>query len=338
VRWHPRAGLRLFRVQGTQRRHGAQRNVTQEGRVEVPLAEGIAEAHRLASLQIGKSERLRDLYFKETPEYPGFAWQEAIVNAYAHRDYEIQGLEIEVWFYSDRMEVRSPGGLMPPATLDDLRAGKSVHASRNPLIVRVLAEAGLMRDEGEGVPRIFDEMRESFLKPPLLDFASGVFSVTLRNEPIFSGPSPEWKRIVEALPITVPQRRMLYAHPSGFTNAEYQSLNEVDRDEAYRQIQELVAQGVVQGAERSGPGALYRIAPDLLQRRSFLERRLPILIEFFAKEPRLRNADYRALFGLSRYTSVRELRQLVAHGFLRLEGERRAAFYLPLPSLEKGEL
>jgi ATP-dependent DNA helicase RecG len=191
TRWHPRSGLRFFRVDGTERLHGAQRNVVQGPRVErLPLALAIPEAHRLAEQQIGRSEKLHDLFFREMPEYPRFAWQEAIVNAFAHRDYEVQGQEIEVWFYRDRMEVKSPGALVPPATLEGLRAEEPVHASRNPLIVRVLAEGGLMRDEGEGVPRMFDEMKQSFLRPPELDFANGVFALTFRNEPIFSGRVP----------------------------------------------------------------------------------------------------------------------------------------------------
>ncbi len=262
TRWHPRAGLRFFRVQGTERRHGAQRNVTQGPRVEkVPLAEAIAAAHRLAEQQIGRSEKLHGLLFRETPEYPRFAWQEAIVNAFAHRDYEIQGLEIEVWFYSDRMEIRSPGELVPPVTLDDLQSGEPVHASRNPLVVRVLAEAGLMRDEGEGVSRIFA------------------------------------------------------------------ALNQVDRDEAYRQIQDLVSLRIVRAAERAGPGAVYRVAEDLHDRLEFLRQRLPAVRAFFSVTARLTNADYRALFGLTRHASRHELQRLVEQGFLRLEGEGRGAGY-----------
>ena len=331
TRWHPRSGLRFFRVQGTERLHGARRNVTQGPRVErVPLALAIEEAHRLAEQQIGRSEKLHDLFFREVPEYPRFAWQEAIVNAFAHRDYEVQGQEIEVWFYSDRLEIRSPGALVPPVTLEDLRSKEPVHASRNPLIVRVLAEGGLMRDEGEGVPRMFDEMKESFLRPPELDFASGVFSLTLRNEPIFSGPAPEWKALVDDLPIGRMQKRALMAHPQGFTNGDYQELNEVDRDEAYRQIQELVALGAVQAAGKPGRGAVYRIAEDLHRKRDFLEQRLPALRAFFAGHERLKNADYRELFGLTRHASVRELRQLVDQGILAMEGERRGAFYRPL--------
>jgi len=335
ARWHPRAGLRFFRVKGTERRHGSRRNVTQGARIELPLAEAIAEAHRLAEQQIGRSEKLHDLFFRETPEYPGFAWQEAIVNAFAHRDYEVQSQEIEVWFYADRMEVKSPGELVPPVSLQALRARRPVHASRNPLLVRVLAEAGLMREEGEGVPRMFEEMHESFLRAPQLDLADGVFTVTLRNEPIFSGPSPEWKALVDALPVELPQKRALLAHPEGFSNGDYQTLNQVDRDEAYRQIQEIVARGVVRAAEKPGRGAVYRIAEDLLEQRAFLDRRVPKLREFFARRSRLKNADYRELFGLTRYASLRELRQLVDQGFLRLEGERRGAHYLPLAPLRE---
>jgi ATP-dependent DNA helicase RecG len=334
TRWHPRAGLRFFRVQGIERQHGTRRNVTQGPRVErMPLAEAIAEALRLAEPQIGRSEKLHDLFFREIPEYPRFAWVEAIVNAFAHRDYEIQGLEIEVWFYSDRMEVRSPGDLLPPVTLTALRRRRPAHASRNPLIVRVLAEAGLMRDEGEGIPRMFDEMEVSFLRAPVLTCSHGVFSVTLRNEPIFSGPSVEWKALIDELPLELPQKRVLLAHPEGFSNGHYQKLNQVDRDEAYRQIQEMVALGVVQAAEKPGRGAVYRIAEDLLQRRDFLDERLPLLRAYFANHVRLKNADYRGLFELTRDASLRELRLLVGHGFLRMEGERKGAHYLPLPRL-----
>jgi ATP-dependent DNA helicase RecG len=93
ARYHPRAGIRLFRVAGSQRLHGAKRNVTQLARIDLPIASAISEAHRTAREHIRRSEKLHDLFFREVPEYPEFAWQEAIVNAFAHRDYEAQGRE-----------------------------------------------------------------------------------------------------------------------------------------------------------------------------------------------------------------------------------------------------
>lgn len=334
TRWHPRSGLRFFRVDGPERLHGARRNVVQGPRVErLPLALAIEEAHRQAEQQIGRSEKLHGLFFREVPEYPRFAWQEAIVNAFAHRDYETRGFEIEVWFYSDRMEVRSPGELVPPVTLEKLRAGDPVHASRNPLIARVLAEAGFMREEGEGVSRIFAEMKSSHLRPPEFESREGTFSITLRNEPLFRGPSREWKELVDGLGLTLPQKRVLLAYPGGFSNAEYQALNQVDRDEAYRQIQEMVTLGVVDAAEKPGRGAVYHVAGDLVRKREFHEGRLPALRGFFEVHPRLKNSDYQELFSLSRHVSRRELQELVEQGFLRMEGERRGAFYRPTASL-----
>ncbi|MBI5882178.1 MAG: putative DNA binding domain-containing protein [Elusimicrobia bacterium] len=334
ARWHPRAGLRFFRVSGKDRSHGTRRNVSQLGRIEFPLADAIPEAHRIAREHIRKSEKLHDLFFREMPEYPEFAWQEAIVNAFAHREYEEASREIEVWFYDDRMEVRSPGEPIPPVTLDLLRKRKPVHASRNPLLVRVLADAGLMREEGEGIPRIFEEMEESFLHEPKFRVESGEFSVTLRNEPVFVGADPEWRRIVQRLGLSTSQKRVLTAHPDGFTNADYQRLNKVDRDQAYQEIHEMVEQGVVRAAGSRGRGAVYRLAPDLHETRAFLSGRVSKLKAYLERRSEMRNADYRELFGVTRYGAVRELKRLVEMGYLVMTGERRGARYSASATLD----
>ena len=332
-RWHPRAGVRIFRVQGTSRKHGASRNVTEVARVEAPLPRLIAEVHDRCDGQIRKSEKLHDLFFREFPEYPTFAWQEAIVNAVGHRDYSEQGREIEVWFYDDRMEVTSPGRLVQPVTLEALQSRHSIHVSRNPLVVRVLVEAGIMREEGEGIPRMFEEMEESFLELPGLSEESGLFRVTLRNTPILEAGNPEWQSLVDRLPISIAQKRVLVANPGGFTSRDYQSLNRVDRDQAYREIQELVAKEVVISSGKAGRGARYRISPEISRSRAWLEERVPTLREFFAEHAKLTNASYRELFGVERYRAVRELQRLREAGVLRQKGEKRGAHYVLGPGL-----
>lgn len=333
ARWHPRAGVRLFRVNGRERTHGAKRNVNQIGRAEGPLAAAIEATYKLAKEQIRQSEKLHDLFFKEVPEYPEFAWQEAIVNAFAHRDYQDQAREIEVWFYDDRMEVTSPGELIPPITVDLLQSRTSSHASRNPLVVRVLADAGLMREEGEGIPRMFDEMEASLLRLPELAVEAGQFTVLLRNDPIFDGPSSEWQRVIESLSLPVPQKRILLAHPDGFTNEDFRRLNGVDRDAAYRAIQEMVAGGLVMSPDSAGRGATYKVSPDLVAARNFLAARVPVLARHFQRQPHITNSDYRALFGVTRFAAVRELRRLVEEGVVRPLGQRRGARYVAGPGI-----
>ncbi len=333
VRWHPRAGVRLFRVKGSERVHGTDRNVTQIARFDLPISTLLTQTRDALQAQIPRSEKLHDLFFRELPEYPELAWQEALVNAVAHRDYADQSREVEVWLYDDRMEVSSPGDLVAPVTLDALRSRRPVHASRNPLMVRVLVEVGLMREEGEGVPRMYEEMQASFLQPPKFALSDGTFTVAFSNDPVFEGPTPEWASVVNRLPVTPAQRRILLARPESFTNEDYRQLNDVDRDRAYREIQQLVDAGVVSPPDRSGPGASYHISPDLYSARGWLEARLPQLRAFLGGHEFVKNADYREMFGVSRYTAVRELQRLVEEGFLELVGEKRGSRYLAGPSM-----
>ena len=260
LRWHPRAGLRLFRVAGTSRQHGRRRNVTQVGRADPPLARAIAEAHRLASQQVRRSEKLNGLYFEKVPEYPEFAWQEAIVNAFAHRDYGYQGREVEAWFYEDRMEVSNPGDLLPPVTLARLREGLPAHATRNPLLVRVLADAGVMWDEGEGVARIFEEMAESALREPEVELEDGVFCVRLYNEPLAAGPDADAGTAV-ADSRSAGLREHFLRHPS-LTNADYRRILEVSRYAAVPELRRLVESGLLR-MEGKGRGTRYLSEPTL---------------------------------------------------------------------------
>jgi ATP-dependent DNA helicase RecG len=162
-RWHPRCGIDFVKYEGAQRRVGAELNIIKRERLEAPLVLLIEKAYETIKPHLRERQRLVDLFFEEKLEYPTFAWQEAIVNAVAHRDYRYEGLGIEIWMFEDRLEIRSPGELVEPVTLDRLLKRERIHASRNPRIVRVLTDFGYMRDQGEGIPRIFQAMEREGL-------------------------------------------------------------------------------------------------------------------------------------------------------------------------------
>lgn len=191
-----------------------------------------------------------------------------------------------------------------------------------------------MREEGEGIPRMFEEMQESLLREPRLAVDGGEFCVTLLNEPVFSGGDPEWRRIVGRLPLTAAQRRVLVAKPEGFTNEDYRRLNKVDRDRAYQGIQEMVESGVIRSADSKGRGAVYHLTPDLHATRAFLSGKASKIPGFIARNGVLRNSDYRNLFGTTRHAALRDLRVLVEHGYLISAGERRGAHFVAGVALE----
>lgn len=335
LRWHPRAGLRVFRVAGTKIKYGRRRNVTQIGRADPPLASAIHEITELARHQVGRSEKLVGLHFEDITEYPDFAWQESLVNAIAHRDYEMQGRETEIWFFEDRLEVSSPGELLPPVTVDALREGRRAHVTRNPRLVRVLADAEVMRDEGEGIVRVFREMADSFLREPEMTSESGLFTITLFNEPDWLAHGPGWLHIVNWYGVTDDQKRMLLLRPHGFTRSDYERLNTVTPEEAARRIADLVARGLLIGlSPEQDPAPTFAIPPNQDEARLFLNDRILKLREHFRRKSWLKNADYREVFGVDRRTATRELRQLVGFfGLLQMKGTRRGAHYHPTDAL-----
>jgi ATP-dependent DNA helicase RecG len=178
---HPNAGLRLFRVVGTERKLGAEQNVEERPRFEGNLPTVLDACFSAIEGILRRPARLVGHRFRTVSEYPEFSWKEAVVNAAAHRDYCVEGRTTEVWFFDDRVEVVSPGGLLPDVNIDDLLTLQRIHVSRNPRTVRTLVDLGIVRDQGEGIPRMFAEMEGFFLPAPVLDPREHLFRVTLRN-------------------------------------------------------------------------------------------------------------------------------------------------------------
>jgi ATP-dependent DNA helicase RecG len=247
-RWHPRCGIDFVKYEGSERQYGADLNVVKRLRFDGPLVRLIDEAVGRIKEHIRERTILHDLFFRERLEYPTFAWQEAVVNAVAHRDYALSGASIEVWMFDDHITVRSPGLPPLPVSLEQMRQQKSIHFSRNPLIVRVLADMGYLREMGEGIPRMFQEMETYGLNPPEFCTTGFIFTVTLKNAPVYDDDTLRWLNQFAAAQLNQRQRRLLayaYCHGRTFSTTEYERIAEVDRDTAYRDIRLMVKSGIV---------------------------------------------------------------------------------------------
>ena len=83
-----------------------------------------------------------------TYEIPPEVVTEAVVNAVAHRDYTSNG-SVQVMLFADRLEIRNPGRLLSPLTLEELRvAHNSVPV--NPLLAESLYLAEYIERMGTG--------------------------------------------------------------------------------------------------------------------------------------------------------------------------------------------
>jgi ATP-dependent DNA helicase RecG len=328
-RWHEKAYVEYIRFRGTQREHGAKLNIIQRERISAPLAELSEKVVEKIKPHIGQRQVLHDLFFSENAEYPQFAWQEAVVNAIAHRDYGLRGTPVEIHHYDDRLEVVSPGSLVPPITLDILRKGAGGHASRNPLIVRVLVIVGLMREVGEGVPRMFEIMEGNGLhKPEFAEKPHGFITVSLSNVMVWDEGTRSWLAKFKSRALATNQLRLLVlARQRGgkFTSADYQKLAELDIYTASRDIKDLIRKGVVQ-PEKKG-GRVYRLSPE----QPVVPKEFKGLQAELSKRGELSNQNLRDIWRVDRQAALRGAKRLLDGGWLVPEGTGKGRRYKPGP-------
>lgn len=164
--FYPNCRIRFIRYDGNQALVGTRMNIIKDISIEDSILKIIEQAKTVISSQLREFTALNKETgkFKTVPEYPEFAWQEGIVNAVTHREYGMAGSYIQVFMYDDRLEIISPGKLPNIVTLENI---KETRYSRNPRISRVLTEFGWVRELNEGVKRIYRDMEDFFLEPPI---------------------------------------------------------------------------------------------------------------------------------------------------------------------------
>jgi ATP-dependent DNA helicase RecG len=124
---------------------------------------------------------IRGFYREDEPEYPYETLREAVVNAIVHRDDSRSGETVRVFMFPDRVEVRSPGGLPPELTIDDIVALRATSVPRNEILAGFLRDIpGYIERVGSGIRFIVTQMQEMGL--PDLEFSNQMdFMVTFRN-------------------------------------------------------------------------------------------------------------------------------------------------------------
>jgi ATP-dependent DNA helicase RecG len=98
---------------------------------------------------------------EEVRAYPKEAIREAMVNAIAHRDYSINGTQIDVDIYSDRIDIVSPGAWLLPRDYNEYPAGSIPSIRRNTIIAACLDVANLMERGGTGFQTMIESYKDS---------------------------------------------------------------------------------------------------------------------------------------------------------------------------------
>ncbi len=240
-RWLPAATILAARFSGT----GFSDSYLKQD-ISGTLPEQLHQAEAFLRQNLRSVVRLSGLRHEETLEYPVEAVRELLVNAVAHRDYNLQGDIIHLNLFADRIEVHSPGDLPGPVNLENLLQARF---SRNAVIVQVLADMGYVERLGYGLDRVVTVMRKEGLPPPRFEELAGSFRVTLYGN---------GAEQAEAVHPDLAAYRQLELNPrqeqalnhllqnKRITNRDYQELcSDVHPETLRRDLADLVSRGVL---------------------------------------------------------------------------------------------
>ncbi|MBM3210675.1 hypothetical protein FJZ33_00530 [Candidatus Poribacteria bacterium] len=216
-----------------------------------PLPKIVEDAEAFIQRHMKMGGRIVGFRRIDYPEYPIEATREAILNALIHRDWSLYGQHIRIFMFDDRIEIHSPGKLMPGINLKQLSEGKSRSILRNPAIVEVFKDLGFIEKLGSGIPRILKLLKEHGLKKPRFSEEQWEFTVTIY------GPSGEFMKIKhdESLERLNPRQLSLEKH---FAENErltiqdfYKMYPDVTKRTLIRDLNDLVEKGYL---KRHGVG------------------------------------------------------------------------------------
>lgn len=262
------------------------------------------------------------------PEYPEEVLREALLNAFAHRDYGRRGTTVDVTIWDDRIEIRSPGGLPGPITMENIR---EEHYSRNRRVMRALKLLGLVEEYGEGIDRMYEFMDARLMEPPVIVPTPDSVTVTLRNRFLVSVEEQAWLSVLGHLHLTNLERRALAIARREGAITRRRVLQLIPNANTDALLRGAVAKGLLVRTGQAG-GAKYELSEEVVMRAgaSGVEaqsRKRQMLLDEVQRRGSLSTAEGAALLEAEQVLVRHLLNDLAGAGLVVARGQTRARRY-----------
>lgn len=126
--------------------------------IDVPLSLQAEEAYQFLLRHISQGSSYEGVYRKDRWEYPVIALREVVRNAIIHRDYALTGKDIKIAVFDDKIEITSPGNLLPTIDFNELESGQS--DIRNKVLAPVFKKLGIIEQWGNGLKLISEDLKQ----------------------------------------------------------------------------------------------------------------------------------------------------------------------------------
>jgi predicted HTH transcriptional regulator len=254
----PQSEIRIARFKGSTRTE-----FFDSKEIKAPIYKMLDEVELFFRRNTRLASKIVEFKSVEIPEYPYEAIREAVINAIAHRDYTYRYSPIMFSIFDDRIEISSPGGLLPGL---DIKKLEGHHATRNKIICYIFHETKDMEKFGTGIGKMKRLMKEHGLSEPEFSEEGNFFIVK------FHGPGD---KILDLVP-SIPKERQIDLRELGLNSRQIEALKlmvnekermttkkycqkfKISRNTAYLDLSELLKKNMilVKGQGRS----LYYVA------------------------------------------------------------------------------
>lgn len=277
------------------------------------------------------------LFHPEFPQYPMIAWREAIMNAFAHRDYSIPGM-VFIRHWPDRLEINSPGAFIGGVNPQNILHHPPVTRNRY-LVETILMATRLVNRSNLGVPRIFRALLEEGKEPPIFEEAGDVVKLTFLGQKVDQGFQRMINELLYKQGATIDTDDLLLLH--AFSRRRELQWNELKQVYPYdeRRLHEKLARlehglGMIRRAG-TGRGTTYilsRQAVALIDRAAAYDMSSKLdgeaikvrILSLVAERP-LTNKELRTFTDLNRAQATSLLQELAQEGQIHLQGHGAGA-------------
>lgn len=290
------------------------------------LTEKIQDTNKIINVQIG-------LFRLEIPDFSEPVFQEALLNALTHRDYQKQS-SIYVKHYPDELIIESPGGFPEDITAQNIITHPSV--PRNKLIAETLQRLKYVQRTGQGVDIIFRGMLT--LGKPFPEYQAFSEAVVLKLPKITE--RIDFVRFIvqeedQRQAFSLPEIMILrYLYENKRINLRQTCvLTQMEKSDAQKCCRGLRQRGLIETA-----GKEYMLTPRVYEavKNDIAYVKDKYISEIKAKDriqdylvthTKITNEIVRELCDMTRIQARRILKEMVEAGILEMHGQRKNTYY-----------
>ena len=292
------------------------------------LTEKIQNNNKIRNIQIG-------LFRLEVEDFSEKVFQEALLNALSHRDYQSQGA-IYVKHYPDKLVIENPGAFLDGITAKNIITHPSL--PRNKLIAETLQRLKYVQRTGQGVDIIFKELISMGKPYPKYHVFNDAVTLTLESAiedfAFVKFIVQEQEKQQEVLPLSELMILRYLAENKQIKLSEAKALTQIPQEEVKRSCNNLIKKGLIETAGKNYmlTARVYdAVKSEVEYTRDKTIRYIKaknMILDYLDSNEVITNIVIQELCGFTKQQARATIDKMRQEGLLKKIGERKGAKYI----------